>query len=1044
MTDTTASAPIPAPGTLAELHAAVTSAQAGDPFARVVIISDHPDAARAVSHWLGAQDSQQGKGLVNVTVQTGRRLASELAGPDIQPLPRPLEGPAVRLAAADDLRQRQHPFFDRAGERRYYRSLTEAFRRMSERPDTPNDPDTDTPSGSMNAQAEALYQKYRETVESKGYCIPSELPRRAADTVANGNARRLPSVIYYRPRRLSAGDTALQQALLAKERCQIIAPFTGDDPAAADAIIPLPNADRLSIIAAPDPDEEVRAVIRQIAAADIPFHRTAVIYRQSNPYDSLLRQHLDCARIPYAGTERRTLADTPTGRLLLGIVDLAAAGGNNGAVDRELLIKWMSTTLVRWADRQPAQGKSRPVPAHWVTLAREARANGSPKQWQRRLRAYIEHKFLPSDEESDGQSVTRRQREQQSADALYEFVKRLAERLRPLGSQHSDWQTASENLETAFQAYRWYDTESGAESDDDRQKIADLISGLAGLEQWQTEYDLSVLQEAVREGLQASVSERGKSVGAGIYLGPPAGIVGAAYDTVYVLGMVEGQFPPRPAISPWLADNPAERRREAALERYDFLAALAAASGRAVLCWPAATAERRAAYPSRWLVEAANRCHHAAGNAERLTYETITNNADQKPWLTVIASRAAGLRKLPKSNLQPADTDDYRLMHLSAEADRAGEGRAQVVAAHPAVKDDARMVNALAAGKARYHRNSIAITKWDGRVPANTATIAGIGSQNNPISPSALETWASCPYRYFLSRILRLSAPPEDDEDDTISALDKGSLVHKILERFANEGQSDFEQLRKLAEQEFQTAEERGVTGHHLLWEVTKEEILAGLRQFLDAEAKWFGDSAPVESKPEISFGPRRNNRATDLGEVRVAVDGLGEVWFRGKIDRLDELDSGEVRVRDFKTGKPEPYFDGAKGRKASRTVANGQALQLPVYLAAAKNEYQGGCITASYCFPLADSNVHDVAPYTDNDEEAFHAALSVIIDAARSGVFPATPDGDAERGNCRYCDFKRLCPTRRRQIWERKGSHDPAAAPYNHLGGKAAIKDGN
>ena len=270
--------------------------------------------------------------------------------------------------------------------------------------------------------------------------------------------------------------------------------------------------------------------------------------------------------------------------------------------------------------------------------------------------------------------------------------------------------------------------------------------------------------------------------------------------------------------------------------------------------------------------------------------------------------------------------------------------------------------------------------------------------------------------------------------------------MHKILERFVKESQSDFEKLRQLAEQEFHTAEERGVTGRHLLWEVTKGEILAGLQQFLDAEAKWFGDSAPVASKPEISFGPPspRTGQETDLGEVSVAVDGLGEVWFRGKIDRLDALDDGEVRVRDFKTGKPEPYFDGARGRKASRTVANGQALQLPVYLAAAKSEYQGGCVTASYCFPLADSNVHDVAPYTDNDEEAFHAALAVIIYAARSGVFPATPDGDAERGNCRYCDFKQICPTRRRQIWERKGNHDPAVAPYNNLGGQAAIKDGN
>ena len=46
----TSSSPAPAPDTLGALHAAVTRAQAGDPFARVVVIADHRDAARAVSH----------------------------------------------------------------------------------------------------------------------------------------------------------------------------------------------------------------------------------------------------------------------------------------------------------------------------------------------------------------------------------------------------------------------------------------------------------------------------------------------------------------------------------------------------------------------------------------------------------------------------------------------------------------------------------------------------------------------------------------------------------------------------------------------------------------------------------------------------------------------------------------------------------------------------------------------------------------------------------------------------------------------------------
>ena len=127
--------------------------------------------------------------------------------------------------------------------------------------------------------------------------------------------------------------------------------------------------------------------------------------------------------------------------------------------------------------------------------------------------------------------------------------------------------------------------------------------------------------------------------------------------------------------------------------------------------------------------------------------------------------------------------------------------------------------------------------------------------------------------------------------------------------------------------------------------------------------------------------------------------------------------------------------------------MANGRAMQLPVYVAAARKKYPDPAvqISGSYCFPLADNNTHDVAPYTEDDLKEFYTPLFAIVDAARRGVFPATPetsgDSDQERGNCTYCDFNRLCPTRRRQSWERKAREDAATIlPFNSLGGRAAI----
>ena len=397
----------------------------------------------------------------------------------------------------------------------------------------------------------------------------------------------------------------------------------------------------------------------------------------------------------------------------------------------------------------------------------------------------------------------------------------------------------------------------------------------------------------------------------------------------------------------------------------------------------------------------------------RLNYETINRGAGHQHWLTIIESRQAGLKSAMQ--LSAMDVADYRLMHLNA----------QPAMLHDAGLSDARMRRAL---DARAARNGATLTEWDGLVGGNSARIAGIGQPGSPISPSALETWATCPYRYFLSRILRIAAPPDDDADE-LSALDRGSMVHKILERFVKESDGvTKEKLLELAEQEFDAAEKSGITGRYLLWEMEKETIRNGLSNFLDADARW------LRGKPDMS------DAEVGFKDVIVDVADLDEVSFQGKIDRLDVI-GDEVRVRDFKTGKPDRYRGQAQD---IYTVANGKALQLPVYVAAARLNYPDREIKGSYCFPLADNNIHNGRPYDDGQQDDFHTVLRNILGAARNGIFPATPDGEGQYSNCHWCDFNNLCPTRRRQIWERKGRNDDKAQPFNQLGGKAAIGDGN
>ena len=64
-----------------------------------------------------------------------------------------------------------------------------------------------------------------------------------------------------------------------------------------------------------------------------------------------------------------------------------------------------------------------------------------------------------------------------------------------------------------------------------------------------------------------------------------------------------------------------------------------------------------------------------------------------------------------------------------------------------------------------------------------------------------------------------------------------------------------------------------------------------------------------------------------------------------------------------------------------------------------------------------------------------FEDGISTIVGGIRQGLFPANP-GDPDRGsfaNCRFCDFKSLCPSRRDVQWRRK-SQAPALSEYVRL----------
>ena len=88
--------------------------------------------------------------------------------------------------------------------------------------------------------------------------------------------------------------------------------------------------------------------------------------------------------------------------------------------------------------------------------------------------------------------------------------------------------------------------------------------------------------------------------------------------------------------------------------------------------------------------------------------------------------------------------------------------------------------------------------------------------------------------RYFLGDVLRLAQVERPEDILTISALDRGTLVHTVLELFVADliargadlsEPADYLPLGAIAASVMSDYEARGVTGRAVLWRIARREI---------------------------------------------------------------------------------------------------------------------------------------------------------------------------------------------------------------------------
>jgi RecB family exonuclease len=267
----------------------------------------------------------------------------------------------------------------------------------------------------------------------------------------------------------------------------------------------------------------------------------------------------------------------------------------------------------------------------------------------------------------------------------------------------------------------------------------------------------------------------------------------------------------------------------------------------------------------------------------------------------------------------------------------------------------------------------------------------------------------------------------EDPEDAlVISPLDRGLLVHKILELFMKQvpkraqpedpwSTDERALLLETARQQCDEVESAGIVGRPVLWKTERAKIFRDLERFLDADTELRQHFRVVPHETEFAFGLP----GSDVPAIEYSLDPDDVVIrFRGKIDRIDRGPEGQLLVLDYKTGSTWGYGDLDRD-----PVKRGELLQLPVYALAARQRYLEHAIDAYYWFVSEKGGFRRIGYRVSPAEfTRFGEALRTIRDGVMAGKFPARPGPFGKGGyeNCRFCPYMPVCPKDKGRAWQR------------------------
>ena len=769
-----------------------------------------------------------------------------------------------------------------------------------------------------------------------------------------------------------------------------------------------------------------KEILRLVAESGRRFHEIGVVARSLETYGATIKEIFDQHHIPLSGAVEEPLVQFPLTKAVILLLNLPAKDFLRTQVIDLLSSPYFRLDACGLKDIQPR-------PDLWDLATRELAICKGIHEW-RRLRNYTSRDLVIAQISDDDEPRVVQIGSGQMR-GLAELVDALAADLLSL-PPNASWTYYAGAWQTLLEKYLGIaSTDEAKETSNEpplHQTIGGTLNQIAGLDAVHDKVSITDFSRTFQHWLERTALPIETKNADGVAVLSATAARGLSFHALFVLGLNEGVFPRTIREDAFLRD-----RDRTTLEDklgYKVNQKLAAFDEEKLLFTLLASAARERLY-----------CLFQRSDDSGRVLSASWYLDDLKRALGIYAKTHIDEITIPrsltdKSNTAPFDREDLLLpeelaIRLSLES-----------------KDATSLIEACALTPNLYKQGRTVVEQLD----QSTDRLHGFDGVVGPLaehwkyfsqrglSPTALETYARCPFQFFARHVLGLKQLETPEASMGPSAAEFGELGHEILKScyqhlidigyFTSKSRTlDLaDEVLASAQRIFAEYEAKHPIGYPLAWESLKEGLTQLIRQVVAQDLNELSVSGYVPIRLEKD---QTEQLPADWPEP------LNGLTIHGRMDRID-LNRAEHRLRvidyKFKFGSSRSTQD----KDLYRSAVRGERLQPPFYYLLGKRAALDGAIQNAEI--EVEANFYYIAPrWSDGPlvTTGFGAAglsgkagaeikhtIAYLAAGIQNGRF------FIQRGeHCQHCDVAEICRKNHPpSLW--RAENDPVTKAHREL----------